>query len=377
MNFPVLKVLDKTFVKAFYRNHSGLLLFFFIAIFSYFFFMKTAGDVTREMQVLYEIKLTLLFATNPLMLAFVFFIWLIYTFKSWQFVAKQFLMEDQQFLFYSLGAINKKTLFINWFLLQTRITLPIILFGAFAIIIGIFNQQYIIPIIIVFLLLVINSLSAVYYSFLSHQLINSKDFSPLFKLTKSWKKPFFSLFPYYILDQLKIPLIIIKNFSIIIITGHFYYFPSSKNDLRLMEMAILMICTGHAFLVYHQKKFDDTFLLIFKNLPYPRNKIYIYLILSTLILLIPETLYLFLNFSIWKATYLLSYALSLIFIYRGFLFAFGLDIKRYLFWVFGILITSFLFIMFKIAYLGMVMSLILSYISFYRNYYRFTIISNE
>ncbi|MBU0695033.1 MAG: hypothetical protein KKE39_00705, partial [Bacteroidetes bacterium] len=186
MNFALLKVLDQTFVKAFYRNHSGLLLFFFIAIFSYFFFIKTAGDVTREMQVLYEIKLTLLLVTNPLMLAFIFLIWLIYTFKSWQFVAKQFLMEDQQFLFYSLGAISKSILFINWFLIQTRITLPIIVFGVFAIIIGIFNQQYITPLIIALILLLINSVSAVYYSFLSHQLINSKNFSPFLKLFKSW-----------------------------------------------------------------------------------------------------------------------------------------------------------------------------------------------
>lgn len=376
MNFALLKILDKTFVKAFYRNHSGLLLFFFIAIFSYFFFVKTAGHVTREVQVLYEIKLTLLSATNPLMLAFVFLIWMIYTFKSWQFVAKQFLMEDHQFLFYSLGSVNKRILFINWFLIQTRITLPIILFGVFAIIIGVFNQQYIIPPIIALLLLLMISVSAIYYSFLSHQLINSKDFSPLFKLTKSWKKPYFSLFPYYTLDQLKIPLILIKSFSIIIIIGLFYYYPSSKNDLRLIEMAILMICTGHAFLVYHQKKFDYTFLVITKNLPYSGNWAYLYLLISTLILLIPEALYLWFQFSIWEAFYLILYSISLMVLYSGFLFAFGLDIKKYLFWVFGILIISLLFIMFKIAFVGMVINLILSYISFHRNYYKSTAISN-
>ena len=375
MNFPILKVLDKTFVKAFYRNHSGLLLFFFIAIFSYFFFIKTAGHVTREMQVLYEIKLTLLIASNPLMLAFVFLIWLIYTFKSWQFVAKQFLMEDQQFLFYSFGAINKKTLFINWFLIQTRITLPIILFGAFAIIVGLFNQQYIIPIIIVFLLLLINSLSAFYYSFLSHQLINSKDFSHILKLVKSWKKPFFSLFPYYVIDQLKIALLLIKSFSIIIIIGLFHYYSSFKNDLRLIEVAMLMICTGHAFLVYHQKKFENTFLVISKNLPYSRHQAYLNLILSTLLLLLPEAIYLCFYLPILEAAYLIMYAISLMFLFSEFLFAFGLNIKSYLIWVFVILIASFLFIMFKIAFIGMTISLILSYIFFYRNYYKSTSIS--
>ncbi|MBU1372790.1 MAG: hypothetical protein KJ712_05505 [Bacteroidetes bacterium] len=376
MNFALLKVLDQTFVKAFYRNHSGLLLFFFIAIFSYFFFIKTAGDVTREMQVLYEIKLTLLLVTNPLMLAFIFLIWLIYTFKSWQFVAKQFLMEDQQFLFYSLGAISKSILFINWFLIQTRITLPIIVFGVFAIIIGIFNQQYITPLIIALILLLINSVSAVYYSFLSHQLINSKNFSPFLKLFKSWKKPFFSLFPYYILDQLKIALLLIKSFSIIIITGLFYYYSSFQKDLRLIEIAILMICTGHAFLIYHQKKFNDTFLILSKNLPYSRNQNYLFLLSSKLILLLPETFYLCIHFSILKALYLVLYSVSLMVVYSGILFAFGLDIKRYLFWVFGILIVFFLFIMFKIGYIGMLISLILSYVLFNRNYYKSTIISN-
>jgi hypothetical protein len=369
MTYPVLKVLDKTFVKVFYRNHSGLLLFSFITIFSYFFFIKTAGDVPMELQAIYQIKLVLLFVSDPLMLILVFFIWVIYTFKSWQFVAKQFLIEDQQFLFYSLSAIHKKRLFINWFIIQIRISLPIILFGVFAIVIGFSHQQYLIPIVIIVLIIIINSASAVYYCFLSHQLIHSKSFSYLTAFTKNWKKPFFSWFVYYTLDQLKISLLLTKIFSIIIISGLFYYFNSFPTDFRLIEFAVLMICLAHAFLIYHQHKFDITFFSLSKNLPYSKIYLFFLLQLSNSLLFLPEFLFLFYSYNLVNTTLLIFYLLSLITLFRGLLYVFGLNIKRYLVWSFGILIISFLSIMFKITYLGLAVNLILSFYFFNRNYY--------
>lgn len=215
MQSPLSKILLKIFSVGFYRAHAGILCFVAFVMFG----MVEPGQLLN-----YHKTLMLAFISSPLMMGIVFAIWLIYTFKCWHYVAGQVFALHQQFLFYSSNAYPKARQFNSWFALQASIGLPVIAYGGISMGVAIKHHFYLSGIIILLYLILLVAISAWFYMRLVNQLIDGSSQSIIIKLTRSWKKPYFSLYIYHVFDKLKLKYLITKAISYFIITGVFLMF---------------------------------------------------------------------------------------------------------------------------------------------------------
>lgn len=370
---PLTKVLIKIIAKGFYREHSGLLLFLFVTIIIYFFFINVLNQthLTPDQIILYNSSLVLAFVSNPIMMEIVFISWLIYTIKSWQYVAGQLLAADQQFLFYSSTALNKANQFKSWFLVQLIILLPVVGYGLFALIIGIVFNHYVIPALILLYILLLTAISAVLYVRLVNRLMEADRQPYLLKITQNWRKPFFSLFLYHVFDKLKLAYILTKILSGLTITGLLYFLFDVNQDLRVAGIIILAVITAHTILIYQEHRFKETFMSFFRNLPYHRGRLFIDFSGVFLLLLLPESIWLLTNFNATIAIPALLFGLSTALLFRSLLYWFGLNMRSYLRWI-GVLFLLFqLLIMSGFLWVLVPINLAVSYALFYRNYYRY------
>ena len=108
---PLSNILVKVFARGFYKVNSGLLIFMFVILVSYCFFINTLGDVKLlppGKELYYQFFILLNFVNSPAMMLLFFACWLIYTIKSWQYVAGQLRIAHHQFLYYSVLSAGSK-----------------------------------------------------------------------------------------------------------------------------------------------------------------------------------------------------------------------------------------------------------------------------
>lgn len=370
MTRSLTQLLIKTFSRGFFRVHSGMLLFLFVAVFSYCFFILTAGTITPDKALVFNIIFMLSFASAPIMMILVFIVWLVYTVKSWQYVAAQLRMDQYQFLFYSSTSLSKRKQFKSWFFAQLFISIPLIVYGLFSVVAGAIYGHYLIPVLIVIYLLFLNGISASLYLRLMNRIMRNEESTALNKLTNSWKKPFQILFLYDIIHRKKLAFLITKILCWAILSGVFLLFADLRNDLRIAGMAILGVAVAHTFLIYQGQRFEVQYLSFSKNFPYSRNRLYVQLILLYVLLLLPEGTWLFIRFDVITASGLFLLMLSITLLFRSLLYRIGLHMNSYLPWVFGLFILFFWIIMFQWIWVLIPMNLSLSYVLFFRNYYR-------
>ncbi|MEO6685442.1 MAG: hypothetical protein ABIN24_05730, partial [Dyadobacter sp.] len=141
------KILIKTFAAGFYKVHAGLLLTLFVTLFINFFFTNVLNQthLNQEQILLNNLKLVLTSVSNPVATGMLFLIWLGYTVKSCQYVAAQLTLNQHQFLFYSSNAMSLGKQFQTWFILQSVISIPILVLGLFAICVGFVFDYFLIP----------------------------------------------------------------------------------------------------------------------------------------------------------------------------------------------------------------------------------------
>lgn len=370
MTGSLSQVLIKIFSRAFFRLHSGQLLFLFVAVFSYCFFILTAGTITPEKALVFNLIFMLSFASSPLMMLLVFLVWLLYTIKSWQFVTKQLVSAQHRFLYYSSSSMPKSAQFKSWFIMQLFISIPLLVYGAFSIVVGIAYGHYLIPAGIVLYLFLLNVLSALIYVQVLNRL-NRDDGAVLWmNLTEGLSKPFSFLFLYELLHRKKTAFLLTKIISWGILTGVFLIFSDLKNDLRIGAIATLGVAMAHTFLCYQNHRFDQVYLAFSKNFPYSRNQIFLQMMGFYAVLLLPEAIWCFLKFNFGTAIgcYLLMFSFLLVF--RTLLYRIGLQMNRYLPWIFSLFFIFFWSIMFQWIWVLIPFSLLSAYLIFYKNYYR-------
>jgi hypothetical protein len=360
MRSPLAKILLKIFANGFYRAHAGLFLFGAFVMF---------GMVEPSQLVGYHSTLMLAFISNPIMMLVVFAVWLLYTFKCWHFVAGQVFALHQQFLFYSSSSYQKTKQFLAWFILQATIALPVLAYGIIAVGVGVKHGFYLGSFAVLCYLFFIIAISAWFYMRLINQLIDGSSQSTVLKLTKSWKKPYFSLYIYHVFDKLKLKYIITKGISYLIITGVFLMFEDVSHDLRVAGIALLAIAVSHSVLIFDERQFEETFLIFSKTLPYSRVQLFLSFLGVYGALLLPEAIWLFVRFSPIMAIGLLAFALSLILLFHSLLYRFGLNMEKYMTWVLGLFIVVFWVVMFRLIWGLVCVNLVVAYLVFYRSYY--------
>ncbi|HEX8020339.1 hypothetical protein [Mucilaginibacter sp.] len=359
---PLTNVLLKIFAGGFFRVHAGILFFIFLAM---------VGVVPPQYLIGYHKALMLAMDSNSVVMALVFAAWLIYAIKSWHYVSGQIFAAGQHFLFYSSNSLSREKQFKSWFGVQAAILSPIIAYAVITICVGFANHYYVLPVCILLYLITLSYLSAVIYIKQITRLVDGSSQSLLLKLSSKWRKPYFSLYIYHLFDKRKVPYLITKALSWLIITGVFYVFADVKTDVRVAGIAILAVVTAHIVLIFEGRKFEENGLGFSRNLPYSRHRLFLNFAGVYFFLLIPESIWLFSRFTPLMAAELLLLALSTAMLFHCLLYWFGLNMDKYLQWILGLFIVLFWIIMFKLLWMLIPLNLGIAYWLFYSNYYKF------
>lgn len=361
METSLSKVLIKIFSQGFYRVHAGLFLFVFLVI---------IGAVDPGQLLNYHKLLMLAFISSPLMLTVVFGIWLVYSIKTWHYTVTQIFAVHQQFLFYSSTSFNRKQQLQSWMLTQAVMLLPVMVYGLIAVIVGLSYHYVLGPVAIILYLIFLSWVGAYLYITLINRQIDGGRQSILLRLSSKWRKPFYSLFIYYVFDKMKVRYAITKLISYLVVTGVFMLFADVRNDIRVAGIAMLAIAVAHSVLVFEERRFEETYLSFARGLPLARLRLFGGFALVYLVLLLPEGIWLFSRFSPLLAIELLLFGLSIVLLLHSLLYWMGLNMDKYLPWVLGLFMVLFWVILFKQIGMLIVLNATVGFILFYRNYYK-------
>ena len=369
---PLTRVLTKIFVKGFYRVHAGLLLFFFVTLFTYGFFINVLNEthLTPADRILYNLILVLTLLSSPLMVVAVFVAWFFYTVKSWDYVLGQMTTPANEFLYYSSTAMPRRGQAGSWFVVQMLISVPMIVYALFSIVVGAVYHYYLVPVIIVLYIVLLSGVSAAWYVHVINRPIRSHKGSRLSGLMRGWDKPFFSLFLYAVMDKLKVPFVVTKLLSALAIIGGFHILTDVREDTRAAGMVTLGIAMAHALMLYQSYRFEHVALRFSLNFPYSKIRVYAGWGLTYALLTLPEILWLFTRFEAGLALGLLLFHVSAGLLLRSMLYRTALDIKKFIYAVFYFFILSFAAIVLKLLWPLVMITLTTSWIIFRKYYHK-------
>lgn len=196
MNRPLTRVLLKVVATGFYQQHTGGLISLFLLVFINFFWTRVPNQhhVTHAQLLQNGFGLVLLSVSEPLGVAVLLGSCLLYSLKSWHYVAGRLKSADVQFLTYSSTALPWSQQVLSWLVVQGVILLPVGVLCGYAMGIGIVFHHWLVPVLLPGYLLLLTVLGAGYYT----RLLNDTVVKPakLARLTwaRNWPKPLFSLF---------------------------------------------------------------------------------------------------------------------------------------------------------------------------------------
>jgi len=278
---PVAKVLIKTIVKEFYKENVG---FFLIVLGLGFGFLKTP----QHMDIASALAFRPIYYLIPMVL------WILYTLKTLSFFNRIKRLPQNRFLTSINGLENTRLKPVIVFI-QSLLLIPILGYGIFMIIIAADLQQtnsVLILVVFNFLLLMVAA------HFLFRQLVK-----PIDSKTSEYASHRLGIMPktypflpiYHLFQRHSVSLILTKLVSIGLILGATAIFNIEGVDLRYLALGTLLSSAVHANFSYRHYAFETKSLLLYRNLPIPRVKLFGKNTLTYIILSVPEFLVFFGN----------------------------------------------------------------------------------
>lgn len=368
------KILTKTFASSFFKAHAGFLFFLFATLISYCFFIKTLGKVSPEEATFFNLAITLTILSTPIMTVIFFLACIIYTLKSWQYITLQLQSVQNEFLHYSITAASKSAQLKSWFIVQLRIFLPILIYAIYSVIVGIAYGYYVHALFVIFFIILLTAASSWFYVHITNKLNHINNVSGFIKLAKNWRKPFFTLYTFYVFNQSKIVFLITKISSWLLIMGIFQVFSDLKNDIRVPFLIMLMVIITHTVLIYNEYRFNTNYLSFSYNFPIRKTILFFGFTINYFLLLLPEIMWFFTHYDPLSALGIILWGFCLVMLLRSFLYRTGLKIKPFIKAIFILFFFLHFVIMYQLAWTILPISFVLSYATFSRNYYYKTIL---
>ena len=364
-------ILIRIFSYGFFKVHASQLLFLFITLISYCFFINTLGTVPLSEMIYAQYLMTITLVKDPFIMGLFFIVCLIYNIKSWQYVALQLSGAEQQFIYYSTTAMSRQKQFRSWFLVQLFINLPSLVYAVFALCIGLIWHYYLLPVLIFAYLLLLTGLGAWIYLKLVNRIADTPGASPLFRLTRHWKKPLFSLFIYHILDKQKIAFMITKALTAIIIgSGLFKIGGNTPHYEYMAGIVVVMVVLSHSVLIYQEQHFEQYYLSFVRNFPYGWGRIYLTSMLTHILLLLPEYIWFLIAFPLPMGFTMVLLGIGTAQLLRGICYRYASRVQRFLLALFILFLALFWCIMFGFMNWLIPANFLVSFIFLYNNYFR-------
>lgn len=347
MKHPVPVLLTRLFSYGFYKVHAGILLFLFVTFVSYAFFINTLGDILPNAMAYFQQLITITLVSNPFILLLFFITCLIYNIKSWQYVLSQFSAPEQRFIFYSVNAMRPDKQLFSWWCVQLHINIPAFVYAAYALFIGVLWQHYLLPVLLFVYLLLLTAAGALIY-FRQVNGFSGQASSPvLLWITRQWKKPLPAIFLYHIAARHKLSYTITKAISALIIgSGMFRLLENPQQDLRAGGASVLFIALAHAVLLFQEQDFERHYLRFTRNFPYSIPRVYLSSVLTHVLLLLPELIWLLLAFPAAMNAVLIPSLIVYVQLLRSICYRYPITMRSYLlvtFLLFGLLFWCIMF----------------------------------
>ncbi len=367
------QILYKIFVKGFYKVHSGQLLFLFGTILTYLFYIQVLSDdhITTQETIFYNLSFILTIISSPVLSVLMMVVFLIFTLKSYNYISAQIFQPSNFFLFYSANSLSKSKQLKSWFISQLLISFPIILYVIFSIIVGIVYGYYLLPMLFLCFVLAVSLLCAFLYTHHINTPIKAYNSGFVIKFAKNWNKNLLTIPILHILDKHQITFFITKLIAISLPFGLIQILPDI-NQYALGALIALIMAITNAILIFDIYRFERQYLSFILNFPAKRSQTYIQWILTFIFLTLPEIIALkyFLNWTVFLNS--LFVFVSLFALLKSLLLMISLNMKSFLYKLFGLIFISVLLIQFGVSlFLGYVYFL-LSSVIFYKKYYRQT-----
>jgi len=297
MTRPLTRVLLKVVARGFYQQHTGGLLALFLLVFINFFYTRVSDQdhLTAEQITQNGFRLVIASVSEPLGVAALLGVCLVYSLKSGHYVAGRLRKADVQFLAYSSTALPWAQQVRAWAVVQGVILLPVGVLCGYALAVGLIFHHWLVPLLLPGYWLLLTGSGAVYYTHLLNDTVGKPEKAASLSWARGWPKPLFSLFLYELLARKRVPYLLTKLASIASIALLLLTFPDSRTDGRLAGMMGLCCAVAHAVLVFQASEFERGYLPFARNLPHGRARVYGQQVLLYGALLLPELAWLVLG----------------------------------------------------------------------------------
>ncbi|HVI45977.1 MAG TPA: hypothetical protein VM802_13965 [Chitinophaga sp.] len=310
-------ILHKIFTRQFYIQNIG---FFFLIFYLLF------GVVDSSNLASYHLGLVRGFLGSYGFFGLVLLLWALYALKCTGFVLKVLQQQGYEFLYSTMGSMNRERRIREWIGIQVSIYLPLLVYAAFATIVACWFREYFKGIIII----VFNLLMCVWPLTLYERKLSQPDVLFFTGSLRRWINRHFTRPPLlFFISELTINyprrLFSTKLFSVGVLWITFFLMMQGDYfDLRGLQIGVMLCVLLHMQLMVHHRAFDDTYLSFMDNLPVPLLRIYIRQITIYLLLFLPEIIMITANAYAKTTVYglltVFATALSLLILFRCILY---------------------------------------------------------
>lgn len=353
----------------FYQHHAGLFLFIFILLF---------GIVPGAQLISFHLTLITAMLEAPEFMAMVSMLWFLYGLKCLHFVMKTLQEQHNQFLYLS-ACLSRAMQLRALVMLQLFIYLPVLLYAVFVVLAG-FSSGHVMAASYVILF---NGLICLVCGVMYRRKLNRPGPVPRFFM---WR--FFSVnkaYPLFYISQLlsemKVIFTVTKFFSAIIIIAFLNGYFIDSYDGRVVMLGFLISLTAHCVMIFEFRKFEESFLGFYRNLPVHPVMRWCHLAWLYLMILTPEWL-IFASAipdrvqpaDLW---WLPLFGTFLLLCFHCLLYKPPLNMERYLQWVFGIFAVLFFLMLYHLFLPAILLLAGGSLFYFFRWYHRFEPVNGQ
>jgi hypothetical protein len=274
-------ILIKSFVKPFYRQHAGLFVFIFIALFG------AVGIVDGAGLMAFHLSLVQGMFNNFSLLLLVFLVWLLYAKKTEQFFVNILRRSEFSFL-QMLSRIATKKLFWLLVWIQLLLFFPIVFYMTIIFAAGIYLHAWGTCFLV---LLFISALILACSGWYLYQIQHPGKFTVTKTGTISFKPleiHYWSLFIRYIANDKKLLFTGIKIYSCVVLYLMVVNQTLVEYDLTMIFIFFSLGILSHGLLIHQLRNLEETCLSFYRTVPRSILNRYLQYALIYFILLIPE-----------------------------------------------------------------------------------------
>ena len=354
------QVLDKLFIRSFYKVNAGFFLFFFFLFF---------GSVQGGSLVSYHLSLMNGILRSSITLLVVLVCWLFYHVKCTTFFLRIINSEEGKFLF-NLQAVQSKKQWLYFLLLYVSVYAPVVIYSLVLVWVG-FAKNAILSatIILLFQAISIAFFTGVITYRLNHWL--QKMEWPVLPLRI--QKRFCLYVFFYFVQERKNLLLLLKLFSlallyIVLVWNRGAY----DNDAFLLFYLVLLL--AHAAVPYFAVHFLEKEFAVSRNLPLSLGKRLLAFLLPYLLLLLPECLYILFQADAFSISQRLAYCINLLaslWLLTAFLYSEAQRREEYLKATFAVVFLSIFLLHVQAFWLWIIVQFVIATILFVSGYNKF------